>query len=67
MAKLGTIDFKPTIESTESYFKTFLSWIVEGTNEVKKLEADLVPFMNIEKNPVYELNSQNEILPWAQE
>ena len=61
-AEIGSIDFKPSLSQTQKFLLECIDWIVEATNKIISLEADLVPFMNIPKTPVYELTEDN---PWV--
>lgn len=60
--EIGTIDFKPSLAQTQKFLLECIDWIVEATNKIISLEADLVPFMNMPKTPVYELTDDN---PWV--
>ncbi|CAG9332270.1 unnamed protein product [Blepharisma stoltei] len=56
----GQIDFKPTLQQAHKFISECIDWIVEATNKITNLESDLVPFMNIPKTPVFELNEESE-------
>lgn len=57
--EIGAINFNPTIERANNTVTTCINWIVEGTNKINNLEADLVPFINIKKFSVFTLKEDN--------
>ncbi|OMJ85003.1 hypothetical protein SteCoe_13780 [Stentor coeruleus] len=61
----GRIDFKPTINKAQNFILECIDWIIEGTNKISKLECELVPFMNIDKTPSFELLETNQKIVWA--
>jgi dynein heavy chain, axonemal len=61
----GKIDFKPTIAKTQNLILECIDWIIDGTNKITNLECDLVPFMNIDKTPSFELLQNNPKVLWA--
>ena len=61
-AEVGSIDFRPSLAQTQKFLIECIDWIIEGTNKIISLESDLVPFMNMPKQPVYKLKKSN---PWV--
>jgi len=61
----GTIYLKPSLERVSQRIFTYLDWIINGVNRFTNLESDLVPFMNIAKDPAYEITPENEIVQEA--
>lgn len=58
------IIYKPSIEECREFFLSSMDMIIQSTNNVKSLESDLMPFLEMPKQSNFEIDGNNH---WIQD